>query len=92
MKAWRDVQEAAYKLRQKRKWQPVRVQGIDGAYVRGWGETQPVVVAVDLGTGQPVAIGYIDEKDSDKVRRWLEPLVKRHLPSPFWLDRGAVHG
>jgi transposase-like protein len=77
MTAWRDVQEAAGKLRQQRKWQSVRVLGIDGAYVRGWGETQPVVVAVDLGTGQPVAIGYIDEKDPDKVRRWLEPLVKR---------------
>lgn len=77
MTAWRDVQEAASQMKQKRKWQPVRVLGIDGAYVRGWGETRPVVVAVDLGTGQPVAIGYIDEKDPDKVRRWLEPLVKR---------------
>ena len=77
MTAWRDVQEAAGQLRQKRKWQPVRVLGIDGAYVRGWGETQAVVVAVDLGTGQPVAIGCLDEKDPDKVRRWLEPLVKR---------------
>ena len=78
MTAWRDVQALADTLRQVRQWQSVRVLGLDGAYVRGWGDTRPVMVAVDLGTGQPVALGQVNEWDPQAVRRWLEPLVK-HL-------------
>lgn len=77
MSAWRDVQEWAEQLRKQRKWKPVRVLGLDGAYVRGWGEQQKVLVAVDLGAGQPVSIGYVDEHDPQAVKRWLEPLVKQ---------------
>jgi transposase-like protein len=36
-----------------------------------------VLIAVDLGAGQPVSIGYVDEHDPQAVRRWLEPLVKK---------------
>lgn len=77
MSAWRDVQAQAEQYRRERQWAKVRVLGLDGAYVRGWGKVQPVLVAVDLGTGQPVAIGYADEKDPRAVRRFLEPLVQR---------------
>lgn len=77
MTVWRDVQEEAKQLRRRRMWKPVRVLGLDGAYVLGWGEKRPVMVAVDLGEGKPVAIGYVDEHNPDVVRRWLEPIVKR---------------
>jgi transposase-like protein len=77
MTAWRDVQEEAGKLRQKRIWKPVRVLGVDGVYVRGWGKTHSVLVAVDMGDGKPVAIGMVDERNPQSVRRWLEPLVQR---------------
>jgi transposase-like protein len=77
MSGWRDVQEWNEQLKRLRHWQPVRVLGVDGAWARGWGEPRGVLIAVDLGTGQPVAIGYVDEHNPDKVRRWLEPLVKR---------------
>ena len=77
MTAWRDVQEQAGLLKPKRIWQSVRVLGVDGAWVQGWGKKRGVMVAVDLGTGDPVAIGYVDEKDPQKVLRWLRPLVKR---------------
>jgi len=30
---------------------------VDGTSVLGWGEKQPVLVAVDLGTGVPLALG-----------------------------------
>ena len=55
----------------------MRVMGQDGAYVKGWGGVQPVLVAVDLGTGEPVAPGYANEKDPKAARRFLEPLVQR---------------
>jgi transposase-like protein len=77
MSGWRDVQERAKELERERHWKPVRVLGVDGAYVRGWGETQPVLVAVDMGTGEPVTVGYVDEKDPQAVRKFLEPLVQR---------------
>jgi len=77
MSAWRDVQEHARELEKKRYRKKVRVLGVDGAYVRGWGKTQAVLVAVDLGTGEPVTVGYVDEKDPQAVKRFLEPLMQR---------------
>jgi hypothetical protein len=41
------------------------------------GKKQAVLIAVDLGNGQPVAIGQVDESHPWAVRRWLEPLVQR---------------
>jgi transposase-like protein len=77
MSAWRDAQELAGQLNRSRMWKPVRVLGLDGAYVRARGKVQPVLVAVDLGEGKPVAIGHIDEYNPRAVRKWLEPLVER---------------
>lgn len=77
MSAWRDVQERADQLRKQQMRKPVRVLGLDGAYVKGWGKTQPVLVAVDMGSGKPVAIGHVDEYNPQAVRRFLEPIVKQ---------------
>jgi len=78
MTIWRDVQEAAQQIKKHNHWKPVRILGLDGAHVLGWGAKQPVLVAVDLGTGEPLAVGYINEYDPQAVRRWLAPLVQRH--------------
>jgi transposase-like protein len=77
MTVWRDIQEQAKQLGKRRQWHGVRVLGVDGAYVRGWGEKQPVLVAVYLGSGQPIALGHVNEHDPWAVRRFLEPLIKR---------------
>ncbi len=45
MSIWRDAEELA----RERLWKPVRVLSVDGAYVRGWGKTQPARVALDGG-------------------------------------------
>jgi len=78
MTIWRNVQAEAEKQKQGRFWKPVRVVGLDGAYVLGWGEKQPVLVAVDLGTGEPIALGYVNEHNPQALQRWLAPLVQRH--------------
>lgn len=78
MTIWRDVQAQAARRKKCDQWKPVRVAGLDGAYVLGWGEKRPVLVAVDLGTGEPFAIGYVNEHDPQAVRRWLTPLVQQH--------------
>jgi hypothetical protein len=49
MTVWRDAQGQAEELKRRNEWKPVRVLGLDGAYVLGWGEKRPVLVAVDLG-------------------------------------------
>lgn len=77
MTVWRDLQEQAEGLAKRRHWQPVRVLGIDGLYPLAKGKKQAVLVAVDVGNGQPVAIGQVDESNPWAVRRWLEPMVKR---------------
>jgi transposase-like protein len=77
MTVWRDLQEQAALLEKLRHWQGVRVMGVDGAYPLGWGQKQPVLIAVDLGTGQPVAIGQVNEANPQAVRRFLQPLVQR---------------
>jgi len=51
--------------------------GIDGLYPLGKGKQQPVLIALDLGNGQPVAIGQVNGYDSRAVHRFLEPLVRR---------------
>jgi len=79
MTIWRDVQGEAQQIKKRNVWKPVRVLGLDGAYVLGWGEKQPVLVAaVDMGTGKPLTVGYLNESDPQAVRRWLEPLVQQH--------------
>jgi transposase-like protein len=78
MTIWRDVQNEAQQMKRHNQWKPVRVLGLDGASVLGWGAKQGVLVAVDLGTSDPVAIGYVDEYNPQAVRRWLEPLVQQH--------------
>lgn len=78
MSVWRDTQAQAQAIQQHHRWRRVRVLGLDGTYVRGWGAKQPVLVAVDLGDGQVVAVGQVDEADPHAVRRWLQPLVQQH--------------
>jgi transposase-like protein len=75
---WRDVQAEGEARQALRRWKRTRVLGLDGAYVLGWGEKRPVLVAVDMGDGQVVALGQIDEHDPQAVLHWLEPLVQ-HL-------------
>lgn len=77
MSGWRDVQAQAGVVEKQRYWGKVRVLGVDGAYVRGWGKIQPVLVAVDVGNAQPVAIGYVDERNPQAVKRFLAPLMQR---------------
>ena len=77
MSVWRDIQEQAKQLGKHRSWQPVRVLGLECAYPLGWGKKRSVLVAVDLGQGQTVAIGHVDESNPQAVRRFLEPLIQR---------------
>jgi len=44
-------------------WRKVRAVGVDGAAVLGRGEKQSVLVAVDLGSGEPIALANVDEKE-----------------------------
>ena len=74
MSGWRDVQQAGEHLHKQVGWKKARIVGIDGAWLNGTG----IMVAVDMGDGQPLAIGKIDEKDSTAVYRWLKLLKQKH--------------
>jgi hypothetical protein len=77
MTVWRDLQEQADLAEKRRHWKAVWVLGLDGAYPQMKGKKQPVLIAVDLGDGQPVAIGYLEEANPKAVKRWLETPIKR---------------
>jgi len=91
MSVWRDAQEQAQHLQRQNCWRRVRVLGVDGAWVRGWGAQQPVLVAVDLGQGEVVALGRVNEHDPQAVQRWLHSLVQRLGVSVIVTDDLAVY-
>jgi hypothetical protein len=74
MSGWRDVQEAGKRIRRRLKWKAARVVGVDGAWINGRG----IMVAVDLGDGELLAIAEIDEKEQDNLRAWLKVLKQKH--------------
>ena len=74
MSSWRDVQKEGCILQRRIEWQPARVVGVDGAWLRGEG----IMVAVDMGSGQLLSIGKIDEKDAAAVQDWLFELKQKH--------------
>ena len=74
MSGWRDVQEEGDAIRNRAKWNPARIVGVDGAWLNGEG----IMVAVDLGNGEPLSIGKIDEKDMSAVMGWLRALKQKH--------------
>lgn len=74
MSGWRDVQEEGQRIRRRLKWKPARVVGVDGAWVNGKG----IMVAVDLGEGELLALAEIDEKEKSAVAAWLKALKQQH--------------
>jgi DNA-directed RNA polymerase subunit RPC12/RpoP len=62
MTAWRDVQQRAARLRKSWYGKTTRVVGVDGAYVLGPTGTEPLLVMVDMGTGEPIALGILMKK------------------------------
>ena len=72
---WWDVQALSARLKRRLPRQ-VRVLGVDGVYPKLHGQEQPTLIAVDLGSGKPVALGAISEQDWRAVVKWLKPLVK----------------
>ena len=74
MTVWRDVQELAESWSAPAPLEGVRVLGVDGFYASIKGHDSGMVVAVDMGTGNPVALARIDEKDRPALFTWLAML------------------
>jgi len=77
MTVWRDIQEQAEMVKQRKKWGHVRVAGLDGLYPLGKGKKEAVLLAVDLGDGQPIAIARVNESNPAAVKKFLIPLVQQ---------------
>ena len=71
MTVWRDVQALAENWTVPAPLEGVRVLGVDGFYASIKGRDSGMVVAVDMGTGNPVALARIDEKDRPALFAWL---------------------
>jgi len=77
MSIWRDAQAQAEAIQRRNQWRKVRAVGVDGTAVLGGGEKQSVLVAVDLGSGEPIALATIDEKELPALERFLTDLKQR---------------
>jgi len=51
--------------------------GVDGANVLGCGEKRP-----EMGSEQPVAVGYVNEHDLQAMLSWLEGFLQRLAEGP----------
>lgn len=76
MTVWRDLQAQAERVRQRMRKRRVRVIGLDGMFGKVRGRGQGVVVAVDMGSGEPAALAKLEEGDVEAVVAWLRPLVE----------------
>ena len=76
--AWRDVREVGEAMRQRKPAGRVRVLGVDGTGIRYGGQTRGMVVAVEVETGRAADQAFLDERDPEAVRRWLQPLVEAY--------------
>ena len=87
MSGWRDVQQAGEHIRQKLKWKVARVAGVDGAWIAGQG----IMVAVDMGDGELLAIAEIDEKEKGHLQAWLKILKQKHNIGAIVTDNLATY-
>jgi DNA-directed RNA polymerase subunit RPC12/RpoP len=75
MTVWRDIQWAAMRREAKTK---VRVAGLDGFYTKIKGKEKGLMVMLDMGDGQPVAIAEVEEANPETLLGWLLPLAKQY--------------
>lgn len=75
MTVWRDIQWAALRRPAKEK---VRVAGLDGFYTKIKGNEKGLLVMLDMGDGQPVALAAVAEEKPEELAAWLLPLAKQY--------------
>jgi len=78
MTVWRDAIALADELARRRPPGLIPVLGVDGSGSRVGGRSGGIVVAVDMGTGHPVAVAQLDENDVEAMIDWLAPLVEEY--------------
>lgn len=75
MTVWRDIQWAALRRPKKEK---VRVAGLDGFYTKIKGKDKGLMVMLDMGDGQPVALTEVAEDNPEQLLVWLLPLAQQY--------------
>ena len=75
MTVWRDIQWAAVRRGAKTK---VRVAGLDGFYTKIKGKDKGLMVLLDMGDGQPVELGEVEEANPETLLTWLLPLAQQY--------------
>jgi transposase-like protein len=73
MSIWRDLREQPKLLGEKKDCKWVRILGDREAYAM---KKKGVQIAVDLGDGEAVIIGQVEEDDPEALKEWLESLAK----------------
>ena len=79
------------RLRRLRRQGRCPVVGVDGSGSRVAGQSEGVVVLVDMGTGQPIELAVVDEYDTEAMVSWLAPLVERYRAEVIVTDDLAIY-
>jgi hypothetical protein len=56
----------------------VRVAGLDGFYCKVKGREKGLMVMLDMGDGQPVALGEVEEANPETLLAWFLPLAQQY--------------
>lgn len=75
MTVWRDIQWAALRRPAKTK---LRVVGLDGFYTKIKGKEAGLMVMLDMGDGQPVELGKVEEANPQTLLAWFLPFVQQY--------------
>jgi hypothetical protein len=74
MSIWRDLREHTKLLSEKKAYKWISILGTDReAYPT---KKKGIHIAVDLGDGEVVIVGQVEENDPEALREWLESLAK----------------
>jgi transposase-like protein len=72
MTVWRDAQEQGEKLRRRNEWKPVRVLGLDGAYVLWLVGLRGPVLWIAAAVGLVIACRFLIDWNRQYRELWLD--------------------
>jgi DNA-directed RNA polymerase subunit RPC12/RpoP len=76
MTVWREGRELARQLQDQEEHEAFRKYALDRVFLPGVSSRFGVVVVIDLGIGERVVLGTLDEFNPRPVKSWLELLVQ----------------
>lgn len=86
MSIWRDIQAEAQPVNKHDRQALFQITSMGEGRVECQQNNHMVLVAVDTGTGIPLALGYVQEQDAHLVQCQMECLLRQHGVDVILMD------